>query len=72
MMPRNRKKVIIESGLAKLAEQLRSAIRILNFDYHGDKSPECHKVSGILRVSHVINNDSFNITDHMTQITIVI
>lgn len=41
MMPRNRKKVVIESGLAKLAEQLRSAIRILNFDYRDNKSPEC-------------------------------
>lgn len=76
MMPRNRKKVVIESGpgLAKLAEQLRSAIRILNFDYRDNKSPECHKLSEILRgFSRVISSDyiSCDITDHMTQLTTV-
>lgn len=57
MTLRNRKKVIIESGLAKLAEQLKSAIRILNFDYRDDKSSECHNVSEILKDSHINSND---------------
>lgn len=48
MTLRNRK-VVIESGLAKLAEQLRSAIRILSFDYQDDKSPECYNVSEIFK-----------------------
>lgn len=37
VVPRNRK-AIIELELAKLAVQLRRAIRILNFDYRDNKS----------------------------------
>lgn len=55
---RNRK-VIIEPELAKLAVQLRRVIRILNFDYHDNKSPKIsvsETVRGPKGLSRIISN----------------
>lgn len=63
---RNRKEMVIELKSAKLVEELRGMIRILNFDYHGDKSPQmsvsedCQVSAGDVRT---ISNDQDVNTD---------